>query len=153
MRRKDKEINDKATIEWILNEADFCRIAMCDGSKPYIVPLNFGYEDGILFFHSAKEGKKIDVLRTNNKICFEIDIKAELVKCEVICDWGMKYYSIVGEGIVDILTDIEEKKRGLNVISKKYAKNLEFEYPISMLNNIEVLKVSILKMTGKKSGY
>jgi nitroimidazol reductase NimA-like FMN-containing flavoprotein (pyridoxamine 5'-phosphate oxidase superfamily) len=153
MRRKDKEINDMLAIESILSEADICRIAMCDGSQPYIVPLNFGYENGILYFHSAKEGRKIDILRHNSKICFEVDIKTELVRHETICDWGMKYYSVIGEGQAEILTDIEEKKRGLDIIARKYAKDIEFEYPESMLNNIHVLKVAISQMVGKKSGY
>ena len=59
MRRKDREITDRAEIEAILNEAMVCRIGLADDGEPYVVPVSFGYEDGSVYIHSAPEGKKI----------------------------------------------------------------------------------------------
>lgn len=58
MRRKDREITDRAEIESILNEAMVCRIGLADGGDPYVVPLSFGYEDGSVSIHSAPEASK-----------------------------------------------------------------------------------------------
>ena len=57
MRRKEKEITITKEIEKILKESKVCRLAMVDEDKPYIVPMNFGYSNGYLFFHSAKQGR------------------------------------------------------------------------------------------------
>ncbi len=74
MRRKDKEITDKRGIEEILRKALVCRVAMCNGESPYCVPMNFCYMNGSLYLHSAKEGKKLEILRRNNRVCFEVDV-------------------------------------------------------------------------------
>ena len=91
MRRHDKQITDASEIEDILRKASVCRLALCDEGRPYIVPLCFGYKDNVLYFHSASAGKKLDILRKNNNVCFEVDIDNELVKTGQVCDWGMKY--------------------------------------------------------------
>ena len=71
MRRKDKEIKDKEVIESIIKRATVCRIALSENNVPYIVPLSFGYKDNCLYFHSAPEGRKIDIIKQNNNVCFE----------------------------------------------------------------------------------
>ena len=73
MRRNEREITDPKIIEEIIHQATICRIALYDADYPYIVPLNYGYESGALYFHSAKEGKKIDLIRKNSRVCFEIE--------------------------------------------------------------------------------
>jgi uncharacterized protein len=73
VRRKDREITDSLQIIDILQKADVCRIAMCHNNVPYVVTMNFGLgRDGFspLYFHCASEGKKIDILRKNNLVCF-----------------------------------------------------------------------------------
>ena len=70
MRRKDKEITDEKVINEILEKAKVCRLALFDKDYPYIVPMNYGYKDNALFFHVAKEGKKIDLIKRNNNVRF-----------------------------------------------------------------------------------
>jgi hypothetical protein len=65
MRRSDKEIKDPQIIQKIFKDAEVCRIALCDGEKPYLVPMNFGYSENRLYLHSATDGRKIDILRKN----------------------------------------------------------------------------------------
>ena len=77
MRRVEKEIKDKETIDNILKKALICRIGMFDGDFPYIVPMTYGCEEGVLYFHSAREGRKLSIMKDNNKVAFEIDAKTD----------------------------------------------------------------------------
>lgn len=155
MRRSDKEIKDIDIIEYVLKEAQVCRIALCDYDQPYIVPMNFGFKDNDLYLHSVLEGRKIDILNKNNNVCLEVDIKAEIVSSDNTCDWGMKYYSVIVSGKAHFLEDITEKKKALDIIMRKYSGNnaKSFEYSQSALDKIVVIKVKITEITGKKSGY
>ena len=152
MRRKDQEINDIATIEGIIRKAQVCRLALSENGRPYIVPLCFGYKDNTLYFHSAREGKKLDILRKNNNVCFEIDIDKELVKGKKACNCSMKYRSVIGFGRAELIDDIEQKRRALNIIMQNYFEGL-FRYPEESIENIVIIKVEIESMTGKKLGY
>lgn len=153
MRRKDKEIKDKALIESIIKKAFVCRIALCEDGKPYIVPVNFGYKDGCIYIHSAREGRKIDVINKNNNICFEIGTDIELIESEVPCDWSVKYYSAVGFGKAQLVYDINDKKKALDIIMEKYSNKGSFEYNENMINNVVIIKIEMDSITGKKSGY
>jgi uncharacterized protein len=153
MRRSDKEITDIETIQKIINEADFCRVALSDDNKPYIVSMNFGYKNNTLYLHSATEGRKIDILRKNNNVCFQMDIKTELVTSESPCNWGMKYQSVVGFGKAHIIDDKMEKNQALDIIMRKYSPEESFEYSEDAISKIVVVKVEINEITGKKSGY
>ncbi len=152
MRRKDKEINDIASIEDIILKARVCRLALSENGQPYIVPLCFGYKDNIFYFHSAREGKKLDILRSNNNICFEIDIDHELSKEENACDCSMKYKSVIGFGKAVFIEDIETKRKALDIIMQHYSDG-SFEYPVDTIKNTAIIRVEVDSMTGKKSGY
>lgn len=151
MRRKDKQINDIAAIEDILSRAPVCRLGLCDGGRPYVVPLCFGYKENALYFHCAMEGKKLEILGKNENVCFEVDIERELIKGEAACDWGMKYKSVIGFGKAVFIKDVEQKRKALNIIMQQSSKNT-FEYPANAIKNIVVIKVKIESMTGKQSG-
>jgi len=153
MRRKDKEIKDENTIESIIKRATVCRIGLSENNVPYIVPLIFGYKDNCLYFHSAREGKKIDMIGSNNGVCFEIDIDNEIVKGEEACGWSMKYYSVIGFGKAFLVEGFEEKREALDIIMEHYSGKLPFEYSEEAVNNAAIIKVKIERMTGKKSGY
>lgn len=153
MKRKDQEIRDIQKIELIINQASVCRIAFCDNNKPYIVPMNFGYEDKNLYLHSSKEGKKMTILKNNKNISFEMDIRTELLVSDKPCGWTMKYYSVIGFGEAVFLEAMEEKIKALNVIMNKYSGKSSFEYPVSALEEVAVIKIKIHELTGKQSGY
>ena len=151
MRRKDREIKEKVEIEAILKEAMVCRIGLSDGNVPYIVPMNFGYRNNSIYLHSAKEGKKINILKNNNNICFEVDIRTKLKKSEVPCKWGMKFSSVIGFGKAIFLDQPTEKAIALNTIMEKYSNQSSFEYSDSVLSQVAVIKINITEMTGKKA--
>jgi len=150
MRRKEKEITDIKEIEKILKESHVCRLAMVDGDKPYLVPMNFGYHDECLFFHSAKQGRKIDLLKKNPNVCFEFDQLIKFKKAKKACDWGLEYKSIIGSGRAEVLDNLDEKIDALNIIMSQYSDRT-FEYPGEMLEKTIVIKVQIDSMTGKQS--
>jgi len=152
MRRKEKEITDKTAMESIILRSSVCRLALSEENRPYIVPLCFGYKDDTLYFHSAREGRKLDILRKNSKVCFEFDIDHEIVEADDACGWGMKYQSVIGAGKGSIIDDIESKRKALNIIMQHYSRN-SYEYPDKPVKKTVIIKVEIEHMTGKKSGY
>jgi nitroimidazol reductase NimA-like FMN-containing flavoprotein (pyridoxamine 5'-phosphate oxidase superfamily) len=152
MRKKEREITGIEEIDEILKKAEICRIGLTDGDEPYVVPVCFGYEGNTLYFHSAPEGRKIDLIKKNGRVCFEIDTDVEIVSAEKPCAWTVRYRSVMGVGRAVILEKNEEKKHGLNVIMRQYSKNitgLEFE----TLDLTSVVKIEIENISAKKSGY
>jgi len=109
MRRKEKEITDIKSIEEIISKARIFRLAMTLEDNPYVVPLCFGYRARTIYFHSAGQGKKIDILRKNNKVCFEFEVDCELRESDKACNWSMKFRSVIGFGKVSFIEDMEEK--------------------------------------------
>ncbi len=153
MRKKDREINDTAELDEVLQKADVCRIAFAVDNVPYIVPMNFGYiwDDKLtLYFHCAKEGKKLDLMNKNNTICFEMDVDRQLVSSEEACAWGMRYRSIVGLGILERISDGTERKAALDSIMDHYGFKGTKKYDTKSFDLTEVLKVTVTEFTGKK---
>jgi len=150
MRRKEKEITEESAIEAIITKSLVCCLALSDGNSPYIVPLCFGYKDKVLYFHGSLNGKKIDIIRKNQKVCFEFDINTEIVKAEDACHWSMKYRSVIGFGKAVLLEDKEEKRKALNIIMSQYSDRT-FQFNDDTLKKTGVIKVEIESMTGKQS--
>lgn len=150
MRRKEKEITDQTEIESLIKHSQVCRLAMVDGDVPYLVPLCFGYRDGVLYFHSASQGKKIDILRQNNSVCFEFDVVSGLSTGRTACDWGIHYRSVIGFGKAVILENPEEKRSALEIITVQYADK-DYQLTDGAVEETLVIKVDIESMTGKSS--
>ncbi len=152
VRRRDKEIADQKEIEDVLRRSTVCRLALVDEGRPYLVPLCFGYEAGILYFHSAPVGKKIDLLKKNRNVCFEFDADTTVVPADTSCGWTMRYRSVIGYGFADLVEDSEEKQAALNIIMRQYSEGTH-EYSAERLRKTTVIKVEIQEVSGKKSGY
>jgi hypothetical protein len=153
MRRKDRQIKDIRDLESIISQSDVCRVAFADNNLPYIVTMNFGYSGGdnpAFFFHCAGEGKKLEMIRKNNYVCFEMDTGHELYEGENGCDWGMKYSSIVGYGKISVIEEREAKIHGLDCIMSQYSQRKEFTYDERVLGNTTILRLDIEEMTGKR---
>jgi len=153
MRKSKQEIKNDKVLEEILGNAIICRMAMMDGDRPYIIPFNYGYSDGCLFIHSAPEGKKIDLLKQNPEVCFEVEDKMEITKGERACDWSTRYRSVVGYGEVEILSDEASKRQGLEVIMAQHGAPELVEFNSKNLGRMVILKIRITSMTGKQSGH
>lgn len=150
MRVKDREIKDKAGIEKIIKKALVCRVALSDGDSPYVFPVCFGFKDGCLYFHSAQEGRKIDILRKNNKVCFEMDNDTEMVEGEKGCDWGVRYSSVIGFGAASFVEDVEEMKKALGILLEHYSDK-KYEFSEQSLKQVTVIKIQVESLTGKST--
>ena len=150
MRRKEKEISNKAEIETIILKSQICRLGLSDDGVAYIVPLCFGYQDNCLYFHSAEEGKKIDILKRNKQVCFEFDADTRITSGKTACAWGMQYRSVIGYGEASFIQEPKEKRKAFDIIMAQYADGA-FEYSDKVLDKTLIIKIDISSMTGKKS--
>lgn len=150
MRRKEKEITDKAALESIIHHARVCRLAMIHNNRPYLVPLSFGFRDNCLYFHGALEGKKIHCIRDNPEVCFEFDQLMDVTESEKPCKWGMNYQSVIGFGRALLLEDKEEKRQALQIIMAQYGDG-QYHFPDKALQVTAVIKLPIDSMTGKQA--
>ena len=153
MRRKDREVTDINQIKSILDNCKVCRLAMIDNVQPYVVPLSYAYimNDGILtlFFHSAKEGRKIKILRENNSVCFEISSEGKLFFDEKApCNSGYYFSSIQGFGAAQFIDDVDEKCFALSLLMKHQA-NINVDFLPLQTNNVCVFKVDSNSFTCK----
>jgi nitroimidazol reductase NimA-like FMN-containing flavoprotein (pyridoxamine 5'-phosphate oxidase superfamily) len=151
MRKNRQEITDRSILEEILSSQLVCRLAMVDGGRPYIIPVNYGYRDGCLYIHSAPEGKKIDLFQQNAEVCFEVEDQMEITKGERACDWSTRYRSVLGYGKVEILSDGESKQQGLELLMAQHGAPELTEFNQKNLDRMVILKISITSMTGKQS--
>ncbi len=151
MRKSNQEIKEVKIIEEILAGAEICRIAMIDGDMPYMLPFNYGYKNRCIYIHSAPAGKKIDLLRKNGHVCFEVEQTARVIPKEKACKWATLYRSVIGYGEVEIMTDFENKKRGLQIIMAQHGAPDIPEFQPKEVESMVILKLTISSLTGKQS--
>ena len=148
MRRNEREITDRKEIDDIIRSCRVCHLAMCVDGQPYIIPLNFGYDGRFLYFHTAPEGRKINIIKGNNRVSFEFDILHDIVTAEQACKWGAKYESVMGSGTAEIVDDLDAKKEALEWIMRQYG-NGAWDFKEEILKKTLVLRVRILEISGK----
>ncbi len=152
MRRKDKELLDQKIVQEIFEKGNICRIAFSIDNKAQIVPVNYGYNDHKLYIHSAPRGSKIEWIRQNPKICFEIELPHEIITGEAACDWTTKYRSIIGHGHIRIEDHEEQKIAGLDIIMNAHGGDGTYEYNKRALGRMMILVIDIESYTAKQSG-
>ena len=150
MRRKDREIEDKQEMEEIISRAKVCRLAMSVDDQPYLVPLNFGYAEGKVYFHSAKEGRKLEMIAANDKVCFEVDLDHDLISASKACKFGFGYASVIGFGRAAVVEDRAEKELGLKTIMAQYSDD-EFEFSAQDMDRVAVVRVELTSLSGKRA--
>jgi nitroimidazol reductase NimA-like FMN-containing flavoprotein (pyridoxamine 5'-phosphate oxidase superfamily) len=155
MRRKDKEIADTGGKLEIIDKNRVCRLALSDDNRPYIVPLNYGYsfENGALtlYFHSAREGRKLEIIKRNNRACFEIDCEGDLVEGETPCSYSYAFESIVGTGRIILLNTAAEKEDGLNRLMKhQTGKDVTHHFDENVMERVIIYKMVVEEFTGKR---
>lgn len=154
MRRKDKEVTSRAWMENVLQKAQWLELGLADSDgQPYVVPLNFAYLDGRLIFHSAKQGRKAEMLAMNPKVCFQAVVDTELIRDEVNpAEFSMRYRSVTGFGVAKELRDTAEKQSVMEALMRHYDGPTE-PMPDAALERTLVAEIEITGMTGKISGY
>ncbi|MDD2850320.1 MAG: pyridoxamine 5'-phosphate oxidase family protein [Desulfuromonadaceae bacterium] len=148
MRRSELHISDRISIDSIIKRCRVCRLGMCDNGQPYIVPLSFGYDGNFLYLHAALEGKKVDILKKNSQVCFEFDILEAVTTADKACNWGMKYESVVGFGVAELLESSEAKSAALTCIMEQYSTD-EWTFTEQAVAGTLVIRVTIDTISGR----
>lgn len=153
MTRREREVTDPQEILRILDSAKIVHLGMIDGDEPYVVPMNYGYtmENGrlCLYLHGATAGRKLDVLRANPKVFFELDCDIVPFEGMTACHYGIAYASVMGRGTAEILEDMEEKKKGLSILMKTQTGG-DFEFNDKMAAVVSVIRITALDYTAKR---
>ena len=157
MRRKDREVTDPMRIADIISRCACCRIGFYDDGEVYIVPLNFGYERRdntyTFYFHGAKEGRKIDLISQNPRVGFEMDTELAVYvigESEAACGHTARFQSVIGNGTVSIVSEIEEKKLGLSLLMEHNTGKREWSFPEKMVDAVTVFKLEVTKLSCKE---
>lgn len=158
MRRNDREITDVGQIFEIIDKCSVVHLGMVDNGMPYVVPLNFGYERVgdllVLYFHSASAGRKIDILKRNPHVFFQMDCSYGLRagKADVPCTYSWKYACVMGSGKVEFIDDISEKERALNLLFNHLGQtDRNYKYPEEMLGKMCIYRVRSTDISGKSN--
>lgn len=135
----------------IISGSAVLRLGLCKDNKPYVVPLSYGYDGEDLYFHSAREGMKIDYIKNNPNVCFEIEDEVKLVEHGSLpCKFTVSYRSVIGFGQVSEITGKEKKRDALKIIMNHYSEK-EWNIPFPMLLAVRVWKIGITSIYGKQS--
>ena len=155
MRKTEKEITDINEKLAVLKKCKVCRLALSENNRPYVVPLNYGFDfkDNVLslYFHGAPEGKKIDIIKKNNLACFEVDCDTQLMESENPCNFNYAFKSIIGTGKIFFLEAENEKSEGLNrIMQHQTDKESDYNFTGKMMGNLVVYKMIIEEFSGKQ---
>lgn len=154
MRRKEREVTDPIKIAAIISRCTCMRIGFYDDGEVYIVPLNFGYavndETYTFYFHGAKVGRKMELIQKSPNVGFEMDTNYVLKKSDIACGCSAYFQSIVGSGVMSIVSDDEEKKLGLSLIMEHNTGKHEWEFDEKRVNAVAVFKLTVTKMSCKE---
>lgn len=157
MRRKDREVTDPVRIADIISQCTCLRIGFQDDGEVYIVPLNFGYavrdDTYVFYFHGAKEGRKIDLICKSPEVGFEMDTDFTVYTrndSDIACSYTARFQSIIGNGTVSMVSDIEEKKLGLTLIMEHNTGKQKWNFDEKMVDAAAVFKLEVAKMSCKE---
>ena len=154
MRRTDREITSQEKIDAIIAACHCCRLAFCDRGRPYIVPLSFGFvwENGrrVFYFHSAREGRKIDLIRSGGTVGFELDTNYKLNEGDEACQYSARFQSVIGTGSVTFVEDLNGKKAALEHIMAHTAGRSGWEYPDKVVEATCIFRLEVEELACKE---
>jgi nitroimidazol reductase NimA-like FMN-containing flavoprotein (pyridoxamine 5'-phosphate oxidase superfamily) len=151
MRKKDKSIAEREIIDRIIHESLICHLACCLDGQPYVIPISFGYDGKVVYFHTARAGKKIEIFLENPRVClaFETDIKL-IADEEYACEWTFDFQSVIATGEIKEISDPALKNAGLNQIMRHYSGK-DWEMPEREISKTKIWGVELKNITGKRS--
>ena len=153
MRVAKKEIQDRNVVEGILRNCRVGRLGTI-GSEghPMVKPLNFVYMEGRIYFHSAREGEKIEDIARDNRVCFEVDSPVEFVKAVGDpCSADYLYQSVIIKGRSHLVEERGERLAALRGLMEKYQPEGGYgAFPEDKLALTAVVAIDVEEMTGKE---
>lgn len=152
--RKTTWLTDLKQVETVIHKAKSCCIAMIDNDgKPYVVTMNFGFKNGVFYFHGDKKGKKMDCLKANPHVSITLSVDHRLFyqNQQVACSYGLSYRSVCVQGIAEMIDNQEQKIEALEIIMAQYSKD-NFKFNAPSVNNVAVFKVKADDLKCKEYG-
>lgn len=150
--RKDVT-DDQAVVAEILNRAQYVTLALVDGEGPYSVPVNAAFEDGSLYFHSSRKGRKAEALLAaaaqGTRVAFSAAVDLEPKTGELACQWGFTFRSVLGSGLVRVVELSGDKVAALNTLMRKHAGRDDFPYDEGILDKTLVLAIDVDRATAR----
>lgn len=147
-------IDNHNAIEEIIKKGQICFVGMIDkDGLPYVLPMNYGYENEVIYLHSAPDGNLVSVIENNPNVCITFCTEPDLVwqHEEVACSYRMRTDSVICHGQVVFEEDYDEKVKALDIIMRQYSER-DFSYSGPAVRNVKIWKVSINKITAKGFG-
>ena len=153
MTKRERQVTDPDQILAILEAGKVLHLGLAVNNEPYVVPMNYGYtmEDGNLtiYLHSALRGKKLDMIRENPNVFFEIDCGLQpFGEGDIPCQYGMVYSSIMGRGKATIVEDVEEKMAAMSVLMKTQTEK-DFAFNDRLVSIVAVIRIDVAEYTAK----
>ena len=152
MTKREFQITDEAKIREILDTAKVLHLGLAVDNEPYVVPMNYGYclEEGrlTLYLHSAVKGKKLDMVRANPRVFFELDCDRMPFEGKVPCQYGLVYSSVMGRGTACIVEDVEEKKQAMSLLMKTQTGK-DFSFEDRLVSIVSVIRIDVTEYTAK----
>ena len=152
MTRRERQVTDPERIRQILDTAKILHLGLAVDNEPYVVPMNYGYtmEDGKLtvYLHCSHRGKKLDMIRANPKVFFEMECDLMPFEGDVACRYGLAYSSIMGRGKAEIVEDVQEKKLALALLMKAQT-GMEFSFDDKLTTAVSIVKINVSEYTAK----
>ncbi len=145
LRRSEKALDDPKEIEQILASVKIMTVACCSGNEPYLFTVDFAWDPQTrdLWFHCATEGRKMEILRTNPRVCVTVVEDHGYIQGE--CDHAFR--SLVMEGIAEVVTDLSEKRRALKLLVEKSEPEPEVVLARLVGNDDAVRKVGLVRIS------
>ena len=148
MRRVKCELKTE-TAEKILREGEYGVLALSgDDGYSYAVPLNYAFDDGKIYFHSAKTGHKLDAIANGAKVSFCV-----VAQHEVVAEEFTSYYaSAIAFGRIRIADNTAEKIHALELLADKYSPNVDKnlrEKEIARVDAVAIMILEVEHLTGK----
>ena len=152
MTKRELQVTDPGQIRAILDTAKVLHLGLCADNEPYVVPMNYGYamEDGklVLYLHSAVQGKKLDMIRANPRVFFEMDCDQMPFEGEKPCQYGLVYSSVMGRGTARIVEDVEEKMQAMTLLMKTQTGK-DFSFNDRLVSIVAVIRIDVTEYTAK----
>lgn len=153
MTRRERQVIDMGEIINILDKSKVLHLGLVDGDEPYVVPMNYGYEfvddTLIIYLHGARRGRKLDLIRKNPKVFYELDCDIVPFEGEVACKYGITYSSVMGRGEAFLVEDVEEKKHALSVLMKTQTGK-DFTFDDKLVSVVSIIKIVTKEYTAKQ---
>ena len=152
MTKRELQITDLNAIKAILDTAKVLHLGLAVNNEPYVVPMNYGYvmegEKLTLYLHSAMRGKKLDMIRANPRVFFELDCDLKPFEGIKPCQYGLAYSSVMGRGEAVLVEDVEEKMRAMTVLMKTQTGK-DFSFEDRLVSMVAVIRIDVEEYSAK----